>query len=66
VQGLPRRFSDIDLVMVIGGDGVDVACQDRRLITWLARAGRSGGQPSRTGRVAGSSQASVGLRLRQY
>jgi transcriptional regulator GlxA family with amidase domain len=28
--------------MVIGGDGVDAACRDTRLIAWLQRAGRSG------------------------
>jgi transcriptional regulator GlxA family with amidase domain len=32
----------IDLVMVMGGDGVDAACLDRRLIAWLQRAGRVG------------------------
>ena len=42
VQGLPRALSDLDLVMVIGGDGVDAACGDARLIGWLQRAGRSG------------------------
>ena len=42
VQGLPRRLGDLDLVMVIGGDGVDAACRDTRLIAWLKRAGRSG------------------------
>lgn len=42
VQGLPRRLDGIDLVMVIGGDGVDAACRDRRLIAWLMRAGGSG------------------------
>jgi transcriptional regulator GlxA family with amidase domain len=42
VQALPRRLKDVDLVMVIGGDGVDAACQDARLMAWLARAGRSG------------------------
>jgi transcriptional regulator GlxA family with amidase domain len=42
VQGLPRRLGDLDLVMVIGGDGVDAACGDARLIGWLKRAGRSG------------------------
>ncbi|KQY81219.1 GlxA family transcriptional regulator [Pelomonas sp. Root1444] len=41
-QGLPRRLGDLDLVMVIGGDGVDAACGDARLIGWLQRAGRSG------------------------
>jgi transcriptional regulator GlxA family with amidase domain len=39
---LPRRLDEIDLVMVIGGDGVDAACSDTRLIAWLQRAGRSG------------------------
>lgn len=42
VQALPRRLKDVDLVMVIGGDGVDAACRDARLMAWLAQAGRSG------------------------
>jgi transcriptional regulator GlxA family with amidase domain len=42
VQGLPRQLGEGDLVMVIGGDGVDAACADARLIAWLQRAGRSG------------------------
>jgi transcriptional regulator GlxA family with amidase domain len=42
VQGLPRRLGDLHLVMVIGGDGVDAACRDARLIAWLQRASRSG------------------------
>ncbi len=42
VKPLPRRLGDVDLVMVIGGDGVDAACLDRRLIAWLQRASRSG------------------------
>ncbi len=42
VQALPRRLDGDDLVMVIGGDGVDGACRDIRLIAWLQRAGRSG------------------------
>ncbi|MFG6428292.1 GlxA family transcriptional regulator [Roseateles sp. LYH14W] len=42
VQGLPRRLGDLDLVMVIGGDGVDAACQDAALVAWLRRAARSG------------------------
>lgn len=42
VQALPRRLGDLDLVMVIGGDGVDAACRDARLIAWLRRAARSG------------------------
>jgi transcriptional regulator GlxA family with amidase domain len=42
VQGLPRRLGDLNLVMVIGGDGVDAACRDPRLMAWLRRAGRSG------------------------
>lgn len=42
VQGLPRRLGDLDLVMVIGGDGVDAACRDARLMAWLKRAGGSG------------------------
>lgn len=42
VQPLPRRLDDVDLVMVIGGDGVDAACRDARLIAWLRRASRSG------------------------
>lgn len=36
------RLDGVDLVMVIGGDGVDAACRDARLIAWLQRAGRSG------------------------
>lgn len=42
VATLPQRLDRIDLVMVIGGDGVDAACRDRRLITWLQRASRTG------------------------
>lgn len=42
VTGLPRRLGAIDLVMVIGGDGVDAACRDQRLVAWLQRASRSG------------------------
>jgi transcriptional regulator GlxA family with amidase domain len=42
VQGLPRQLGVADLVMVIGGDGVDAACVDTRLIRWLQRAGGSG------------------------
>ena len=42
VQALPRRLGDLDLVMVIGGDGVDTACRDDPLIAWLRRAARSG------------------------
>lgn len=42
VQGLPRRLSELDLVMVIGGDGVDQACRDAALLRWLQRASRSG------------------------
>ncbi len=42
VQGLPRQLGALDLVMVIGGDGVDAACADRRLVAWLQRAARSG------------------------
>ncbi|RQO58599.1 AraC family transcriptional regulator [Paucibacter sp. KBW04] len=42
VQALPRSVGEGDLVMVIGGDGVDAACQDRRLCLWLQRASRSG------------------------
>lgn len=42
VQALPRRLGDLDLVMVIGGDGVDAACRDDQLIGWLRRAARSG------------------------
>ena len=43
VRPLPRRVGgDIDLVMVIGGDGVDAACRDARLIAWLRRASLSG------------------------
>ncbi|MFG6466599.1 GlxA family transcriptional regulator [Roseateles sp. BYS87W] len=42
VQGLPRSLGELDLVMVIGGDGVDAACQDATLMAWLRRAARSG------------------------
>lgn len=42
VQALPRRLGDLDLVMVIGGDGVDAAGRDERLVAWLRRAARSG------------------------
>lgn len=42
VQPLPRRRGDVDLVMVIGGDGVDAACRDAQLIAWLRRASQSG------------------------
>jgi len=42
VQGLPRQLGDVDLVMTIGGDGIDAACRDARLIAWLQRASRSG------------------------
>jgi transcriptional regulator GlxA family with amidase domain len=41
-QGLPRRLDSIDLVMVIGGDGVDAACRDERLLGWLRRVSRCG------------------------
>ena len=42
VDALPRRLADSDLVMVIGGDGVDAACVDTRLVGWLQRASRCG------------------------
>lgn len=42
VQALPRRLGGGDTVMVIGGDGVDAACRDARLVAWLQRASRSG------------------------
>jgi transcriptional regulator GlxA family with amidase domain len=42
VQALPRRCGPNDLVMVIGGDGVDAACCDTALLRWLQRASRSG------------------------
>ncbi len=42
VQPLPRTLGGTDLVMVIGGDGVDAACRDLRLIRWLQRASQSG------------------------
>ena len=42
VQGLPRALAAVDLVMVMGGDGVDAACRDVRLIRWLQRASESG------------------------
>lgn len=42
VQALPQRCGHADLVMVIGGDGVDAACQDPRLLRWLQRASSQG------------------------
>ncbi|MBB2483633.1 helix-turn-helix domain-containing protein [Mitsuaria sp. WAJ17] len=42
VQPLPRSCDADDLVMVIGGDGVDAACRDTRLLAWLQRASHSG------------------------
>lgn len=42
VQPLPRRVGQADLVMVIGGDGVDAACRDAPLIRWLQRASQRG------------------------
>ncbi|MCU7373779.1 helix-turn-helix domain-containing protein [Paucibacter sp. O1-1] len=42
VQSLPRTCSDVDLVMVIGGDGVDAACRDPQLVRWLQRASQTG------------------------
>ena len=39
---LPRQLEAINLVMVIGGDGVDAACRDTRLVAWLQRASRTG------------------------
>ena len=42
VKPLPQRLGGIDLVMVIGGDGVDAACRDAALIAWLQRASRAG------------------------
>jgi len=42
VQALPRGGGDSELVMVIGGDGVDAACRDLRLIRWLQRASQRG------------------------
>jgi transcriptional regulator GlxA family with amidase domain len=41
-ESLPRACGRNDLVMVIGGDGVDAACQDQPLVRWLQRASRSG------------------------
>jgi transcriptional regulator GlxA family with amidase domain len=41
-QSLPRRCSDVDLVMVIGGDGVDAACRDPKLVRWLQGASQTG------------------------
>jgi transcriptional regulator GlxA family with amidase domain len=38
VRALPRVLSGIDLVMVIGGDGVDAASRDAALLRWLQRA----------------------------
>lgn len=42
VKPLPRQLGDVDLVMVIGGDGIDAACRDAKLIGWLQRASQSG------------------------
>lgn len=42
VQSLPRGCGASDVVMVIGGDGIDAACGDARLIRWLQRASQSG------------------------
>lgn len=42
VQPLPRLCGKVDLVMVIGGDGIDAACHDARLTAWLRRASSSG------------------------
>lgn len=42
VQSLPRGCGEGDLLMVIGGDGIDAACGDARLIRWLQAASRSG------------------------
>jgi transcriptional regulator GlxA family with amidase domain len=42
VKPLPRQLGDLDLVMVIGGDGVDRACRDERLTRWLQRAAGTG------------------------
>lgn len=42
VQSLPRSCGDVDLVMVIGGDGVDAACRDAGLLRWLQRASQRG------------------------
>lgn len=42
VQALPRTGGDADLVMAIGGDGIDAACRDARLIRWLRRASQGG------------------------
>jgi transcriptional regulator GlxA family with amidase domain len=41
VRALPRSLDGIDLVMVIGGDGVDAAGRDPTLVRWLRRAGAS-------------------------
>lgn len=42
VRSLPRACDGNDLVMAIGGDGVDAACRDPKLIRWLQRAGQQG------------------------
>lgn len=42
VRGLPRVLTGIDMVMVIGGDGVDAASNDRLLLGWLRRASAAG------------------------
>ena len=42
VESLPRACGADDLVMVIGGDGVDAACRDVTLVRWLQRASGTG------------------------
>ncbi len=45
-QPLPRWSAAgraVDVVMVIGGDGVDAACLDTKLMAWLRRASTGGG-----------------------
>ncbi|MEJ6000197.1 GlxA family transcriptional regulator [Paucibacter soli] len=42
VQSLPRSCGNVDLVMAIGGDGVDTACRDAQLLRWLQRAAQRG------------------------
>lgn len=46
VQALPRSCGDDDLLMVIGGDGVDAACGDAQLVRWLQRASLRGARVS--------------------
>ena len=54
VQDLPRQMNGVDLVMVIGGDGVDAASVDTPLLRWLRRAGVGTQGPRITSICSGS------------